>query len=52
MSSKTKKGTAPTWEKGQTHPCPGKCGHPHVATSGPCTKIGCGCNAIKSRKVK
>lgn len=55
MSTKTKssvKHTEATWTKGQTIPCPGKCGHQHIAKTGPCTKIGCGCTATKSRKVK
>lgn len=32
-----------------TIPCPGKCGHPHVAKTGPCTKTGCGCTARKGK---
>jgi len=39
------------WLKGQTRPCPsGKCKHLHVAKSGPCTEIGCGCHGKKEKK--
>ena len=44
-----KKSPEPTWKKGETRPCPGKCGHPHVAKTGPCTKIGCGCHASSKK---
>lgn len=52
MSKKNAQHAEPVWPKGTTIPCPAKCGHPHVAKSGPCTKVGCGCYATKQRKVK
>lgn len=49
---KTAKHPDIVWKKGETVPCAGSCGHPHVAKSGPCTKTGCGCTASKTRKGK
>lgn len=41
----TKKAVPVEWPKNQTRPCPsGKCKHRHVAKSGPCTEVGCGCH--------
>lgn len=45
-----KKRTEVAWKKGETRPCPGKCGHVHVAKSGPCTKLGCGCHGASKKE--
>jgi len=38
------------WKKGETRPCQGKCGHQHVAKTGPCTELGCGCHGSYGKK--
>ena len=52
MKTKTKtKIVEVAWKKGETRPCPsGRCSHRHVAKSGPCVEVGCGCHGDKKVK--